>query len=1065
MISGYYRHPTVHADRIAFVSEDDLWEVAADGGRARRLTANPGPSSHPSFSPHGGRLAYTGRDEGVTEVHVMDADGGPPTRLTFHGALSQVVGWDGEDIVYASNAEWPFSNDFRLWRVPSDGGVSRLIEWGPARDMARRPGGDGVVLGRHTADPARWKRYRGGRAGSLWIDRDGSGAFEVLVDLPGNLASPMWIGRRIYFLSDHEGHGNIYSVTPTGRNLERLTDHEQFYARSPSTDGRTIVYHCGADIWVLDVTDGDARRLDVVLPSARPHRNRRFIAPGNHLETASLHPEGHSLAVTVRGGSYTMPLWEGAVRRHGPVSAVRRRLTTWMPDGERIVSVTDESGEERLVVESPDGGDRVVIDADVGRVRSLDPAPAGRERIAVTTHRHQLLLVSVEDGSAVEVHRSPHSWIAGIAWSRDGRWLAFAAATTRTSHTVFLLDTEAHGDPVPIGRPAFDDRAPSFDPEGRFLYFTSSRVFDPVSDTHFHDYGFPTGARPHLVTLRRDVASPFDPVQRPPRAPGAPPTGKDANGNGDDDGPPPVEIDLGGIDERIVAFPVPAGRYGRVVGAKGRVFLVSHPVTGSLTPAKKPQGTLQAWDFSTEKIEQVADGVSGVDVNTSGTVALIRAGKGLRAVAVGWKEDKSSSKETGRASGWIDLSRLRAQVDPAAEWRQMFSEAWRLQRDHYWVEDMAGVDWLSVHDRYLPLVDRVGSRSEFSDLLWEVQGELGTSHAYELGGDYRPVPTYRQGLLGASLEVVRGRWKVADVLVGDPWDPSASSPLAAPGVDVEVGDRIVAVDGVEPDADTPPAALLVDRGGRPVELTVKRGRKAPHTVTVKPLTDESRLRYREWVESNRAAVREATDGRAGYIHIPDMGPPGFAEFHRSLLTEIDLDALVVDVRYNRGGNVSQLLLEKLVRRRRGWEVTRWRAPARFPYDAPAGPMVCVTNEMSGSDGDIFSHSFKLAGLGPLIGTRTWGGVVGIWPQQSLVDGTVTTQPEFGHWFDDVGFSVENYGTDPDIEVAISPQDHAAGRDPQLTRALEELRALMDEASEVVPDMGSRPRLTPPSLAR
>ncbi|HLU53452.1 MAG TPA: PDZ domain-containing protein [Acidimicrobiia bacterium] len=1075
MIQGYYRHPTIRGDRIVFVSEDDLWEVSTDGGRARRLTANPGPSSFPAYSPDGRRIAYTGRDEGVNEVHVMDADGGHPRRLTFHGALSQVVGWDGEDVIYASNAEWPFGNDSRLWAVPSDGGAPRLLPWGPARSIAFQPAGPGKVLGRHTADPARWKRYRGGRVGTLWIDRDGDGEFQPLVRLDGNLTSPMWIGSRIYFISDHEGHGNVYSVTPTGRSLRRHTHHEDFYARHASTDGRHIVYHCGADIWLLDPgSDDGPRRVDIELPSARPHRNRRFISPGRFLETVSIHPAGHSLAATVRGGSFTMGLWEGPVRRHGTVSDVRRRLTTWTADGESIVAVTDETGEDAIVVEAVDGSKRRLIEGDLGRIRSIDVAPAGDARVAVTNHRHQLLIVALDTGRIREVHRNPHSWIAGTAWSPDGRWLAFSAATSRTSHSIHLHDTsKPRSQPTRVTTPGFDDRWPSFDPGGRYLYFTSARVFDPVYDTHFHDYGFPTGTRPHLVTLRGDIPSPFDPAQRPLRAPGSPPpvpprdNGPKKNDEEEADdsspSPEPVEIDLEGIEDRVVAFPMPSGRYGPVLGAKSRAFVLSFPVRGALSESDGPTGRLEAWDFNTEKIEQITDGVSSIGVNADGSVLVVRAGRKVRVVPSSWKDDKSGNSEANRTTGWVDIGRIRAEVDPAREWRQMYSEAWRLQRDHFWYEDMSGVDWREVHDRYLPLVDRVGSRSEFSDLLWEMQGELGTSHAYELGGDYRPVPTYPQGLLGADLEQTRSGWRIGRIPRGDPWDPKATSPLAATGVDAREGDRLVAVDGVEVDTDSDPRSLLVDRGGRPVQLTLKRGRRRPHTVTITPLTDETALRYREWVEANRAAVAEATDGRAGYIHIPDMGPAGFAEFHRYLLSEVDKDGLVVDVRYNRGGNVSQLLLQRLMRRRLGWEVTRWRVPVPFPYDAPAGPMVCITNELAGSDGDIFSHTFKLAGLGPLIGTRTWGGVVGIWPQQSLVDGTVTTQPEFAHWFQDVGFSVENYGTDPDIEVHIAPQDYAAGRDPQLQRAIDELLELMARHEPQIPDLESRVSLAPPRL--
>jgi tricorn protease len=372
------------------------------------------------------------------------------------------------------------------------------------------------------------------------------------------------------------------------------------------------------------------------------------------------------------------------------------------------------------------------------------------------------------------------------------------------------------------------------------------------------------------------------------------------------------------------------------------------------------------------------------------------------------------------------------------------------------------VDWVEVHERYSALLDRVASRSEFSDLLWEMQGELGTSHAYELGGDYRPEPTWSLGRLGVDTEYLRGAWRIVGIPDGDRWDRLASSPLTRPGVEARVGDRILEVDGVATSATRSPESLLVDRARRPTNITLARGRSKPRAVAVTPLASETALRYRDWVNANRRLVHEKSGGRAGYIHIPDMQAWGFSEFHRSWRAEVDKDGLVVDVRFNRGGNVSQLLLQKLARRRLGYRVTRWRDPYAFPTDAPAGPMVCLTNEMAGSDGDIFSHTFKLAGLGPLIGTRTWGGVVGIWPQQSLVDGTITTQPEFGTWFSDVGYEVENYGTTPDIEVVVAPHD-AGGEDPQLTRAVAELVSIIDTWAPVTPDLHTRPTTAPPRL--
>lgn len=1070
-VRGYYRHPTIHDDTVVFVSEDDLWAVDVAGGDARRLTANPGRLSHPRLSPDGALIAYVSRDEGPPEVHVMPAGGGPSRRLSFLGAtVTEVVGWErsGSAVLVATDRAQPFAGWTHLWSVPLDGGSPAPLGWGPARAVSRPRRGAGVVIGRNAFDPARWKRYRGGRTGSLWIDRDGDGSFEELIRLPGNLADPMWIGRRIFFLSDHEGHGNIYSVTPTGRGTRRHTDHEDYYARFAASDGRRIVYHCGADLWLLDPSgDEGPARIDVSIPSARPQLARRFMPPGRFLESADLHPQGHSLALTVRGGAFTMPLWEGSPVRHGSPSRHRRRLAAWMPDGERVATVTDETGEESLVVERADGtGEPTVIRRDLGRIRTLDPAPAGPARVAVTNHRLELLIVDVARGSVRKVHRSPYFWTSGTAWSPDGRWLAYSAATTRTTRNVFLYDTRSRRS-HPVGHPEFDDVLPAFDPDGRHLYFLSGRTFDPVADVHFHDFGFPRGYAPYLVPLSADQRSPFDRAAQPPRAPGSPPPAAGAPGNGETS-PPEVVVDVEGLADRISAFPVSPGRYAAIVPLKGRVALLSFPVEGTLglevIPESGPRGRLEAWDFSTEKLETIAEGVTSAFASADGKVLGIQAGKRIRAVPAGWKDDKSGKDTPGRESGWIDLSRVRVEVAPVDEWRQMYGEAWRLQRDNFWFEDMSGVDWVGVYERYAALLDRVGSRSEFSDLLWEMQGELGTSHAYELGGDYRPTPAVSQGFLGADLRLDRGRWLVDRILEGDPWVSSASSPLAAPGTGLRDGDRLLAIDGVEVGREISPAEALVDKAGRAVTLTVRRGRTAARSVVVTTLRDETPLRYRDWVRRNRERVRELSGGRAGYIHVPDMMYLGFSEFHRAWHHEVDHDGLVVDVRFNRGGNVSQLLLEKLLRRRLGYRVTRWQEPRPFPNDAPAGPMVCLTNENAGSDGDIFSHTFKLHGLGPLIGTRTWGGVVGIWPQHSLVDGTTTTQPEYGTWFADVGYAVENYGTDPDIEVLITPRDYLEGRDPQLETGVEELMKIVRDAP-ARPDFGKAPSRKPPRLPR
>jgi tricorn protease len=478
------------------------------------------------------------------------------------------------------------------------------------------------------------------------------------------------------------------------------------------------------------------------------------------------------------------------------------------------------------------------------------------------------------------------------------------------------------------------------------------------------------------------------------------------------------------------------------------------------------------------------------------------------------------------------LGRLKVSVHPQGEWEQMFREAWRLQRDHFWTEDMSEVDWQTVYHRYFALIPRVSTRGEFSDLMWEMQGELGTSHAYEFGGDYRARPYYGQGFLGAELawNGEAGGYRVGELVVGDVWDANTNSPLAAPGVDIKPGDIIVAVNGQKLDAETSPAQMLVNQAGQEVLLTLlahpktasngngsngsgneveaksvtdvilqdvrpegntpqkdaeeekaanaevesvlpdaappmggTEGSANVRTVVVKTIGSEAPARYRKWVNDNRRKVHEATDGRVGYLHIPDMGAEGYAEFHRGYLAEVDRDALIIDVRYNGGGHVSQLLLEKLARRRLGYDLSRWGGLTPYPVESVSGPLVALTNEHAGSDGDIFCHSFKMLKLGPLVGKRTWGGVIGISPRHPLVDGTVTTQPEYSHWFEDVGWEVENYGTDPDIEVDITPQDYRNGDDPQLARAIQEAMQLIAHEARKMPELTSKPSRALPKL--
>ena len=564
-----------------------------------------------------------------------------------------------------------------------------------------------------------------------------------------------------------------------------------------------------------------------------------------------------------------------------------------------------------------------------------------------------------------------------------------------------------------------------------------------------------------------------------------------------------LQIELEGIEQRVIAFPAPDGRYGQIAGIGSMVFFTCLPVQGLLNnhadwDDEEPEtGTLRAFNFKEYKTETIADNVLWFDLSRNRKKLLYFNGRRLRVINAGEKTPGENGH--GRRTGWIELNRVKVSVTSQREWEQMFREAWRLQRDYFWNEAMSDVDWQTVFQHYFPLIERVSTRGEFSDLMWEMQGELGTSHAFEYDGHYRWPPYFNQGFLGATLtwEAAARGYRISDLIVGDAWESNSTSPLAAPGVDIQPGDLLLAINGQRVDEAVGPAQLLVNQANNEILLTLaprleKRPEKADEaeataetngqpaigtnklpspangkaknrSVVVRAMAGETDARYRAWINHNRAQVHAASNGRVGYVHIPDMQAHGYAEFHRGYLAEVARDALIIDVRYNSGGHVSPLILEKLTRRRIGYELSRWGGLAPYPHDSVAGPLVALANEQAGSDGDIFCHAFKLLKLGPLIGKRTWGGVVGISPHQKLVDGTTTTQPEFSFWFEDVGWAVENYGTDPDIEVDITPQEYAQGKDPQLERAISEILRLLEATPIHRPDTQIRPSRALPKL--
>jgi tricorn protease len=1073
---GYCRYAAVSGDRVAFVCEDDVWIAPLAGGPAVRLTATPGVCSTPRFSPDGTQIAFAATDEGNAEVYAVPAAGGKPRRLTFlGGTLTTVSGWtpDGSEILFVSNPNAWYERDTRGFAVSPSGGTPRPLGLGHMRAIAPGPG-TRMAIGRNADDPARWKRYHGGTSGEIWIDAAGEGEFEHLALPDGNPVWPMWIGDRIYFAADHEGLGNIYSCALDGSDVQRHTHHGEYYARFPSTDGSRIVYTAGAALFCYDVKSGETQEVDVTMPSAASQTARKFL-PGTHtLDEFAPSPDGTKLAVIARGQPFTMPFWEEAPVGHGAGSTVRYRCIAWLSDGNRFATTTDVNGFEQIAIHEVDGSKEPVLvtSGDVGRVTELVASPV-KDVVAFANHRYELIAVDLRDGTPRVLDKSVGNRVTGLAFSPDGRYLAYAWSPLDQAVSIIRVVKLKSGEIHDVTPQLRADESPAWDPEGRYLYFISTRDFDPVYDALQFDLSFPQAQRPFVATLRADVPNPFTPKPKPVHR------DLDHDREGEekkkDPGPPRLEIDFDGIRGRILAFPVDEGEYDQIVAVRNRVLFTKFEVRGIKPQSRSwdeedTAGTLLAYDFETQRAATVATDVSEIALAADHHTLLYRSHEKLRAIDALAElpddhDDPKPPSEPGRKSGWIDLDRISVEIEPRDEWRQMYREAWRLQTEHYWLEDMADIDWDRVRDRYEAVLSRVRTRAELSDLIWEMHGELGTSHAYEYGGDLREPPQYRRGFLGADYvyDDAAGGWRITRILRGDSWNPQSDSPLAEPGLNVREGDVLAAIGGKKLDREFGPNHALVNAAGREVSIVIRSGSQE-RAITAKALASEQSLRYRAWVDAQRKYVHEATGEKIGYVHIPDMGPWGFSEFHRGYLSEFDRSGLIVDVRYNRGGHVSPLLLEKLARKRVGYDIARYsQKPFPYPPESVAGPLVAITNQFAGSDGDIFSHCFKLYKLGPLVGKRTWGGVVGINPYHRLVDGTITTQPEFSFWFKDVGWKVENYGTDPDYDVDIAPHDYRENKDPQLDFAIRLVATAAENFHETYPDLATRTSLSLPAL--
>jgi len=1067
---GYLRYPDLHGDRVVFVAEADLWIAPVDGGAAHRLTTDVGSESFPRFSPDGKSIAFTGEYDGNADVFIVATEGGEPRRLTWHPGADIVVGWSpgGERVLFASSREQPHGSS-ELFAVAAGGGDAEKlpIGWATHLDIESASGRWAFT---RTRGGGTWKRYRGGTAQSIWVGSAERADFREVTTFEGMNAFPMGHGGRIYYLGDAGGTANLWSMNADGADHEQHTNLGRWDARYPAMgpDGR-IVFVLAGDLQLFDPSTGSVGKLDISLPSDRVLTRVRYPNTAGSLNWFELAPDGSRLAVTTRGEIFSVPVEEGLTLPVTRGSGARESWGHFDSEGKRIVYVTDELREEEIRITDAWGRGEPEVVKPVGKSGwHFPPVFSPDDKwIAYSDQTQALYIVSAEGGKSKKVDRCDEWVITDYRWSPDSRWLAYSKGSRTDYRSIYVYDVQ-EGETHPVTHETTNDYSPAWDPDGRFLYFLSDRYTNPLLGSRDMENVNINPTRPYLALLRPDVDNPFA------KRAGLPPEedGEEEDDEGEDeekgekdeedkkDEAKPVEIEFDGLAERVIEFPVKPGQYYSLDATKTHVFYVAAPMVGMadwgpLFGSPEPRSTLMQFDLAAKKAKPFMEGISGYDLARSADKIAVKKQPGeiyVLGASAPPGPDLSESK--------VAMDAVVVEVDPLEEWAQIYYEGWRHMRDFYWDPGLGDVDWEAVRDQYATLLPRLAARDDLRDLMAEMIGELSTSHTYVWGGDAgRRVPGRPTGLLGADFAREGDFFRVERTYRGAPAD-NERSPFAEAGVGVAEGDYLLAINHLPFSADLPFHAHLEGLAGSPILMTVndKPSREGARDVVVTPLGNEHGVRYADWVRRNREYVAEKSGGKIGYVHIPDMMDAGMIEFNTWFYPQLDREGMVVDVRWNGGGFVSQMIVERFRRAVISFNRNRGGGVSTYPYRTLNGPFVVLTNEHAGSDGDIFPAAIQLEGLAPVIGMRSWGGVVGINSVRPMVDGGMLTQPASAWWDPKLGWGLENRGVVPDIPVQNLPQELGRGVDTQLERALAEVLRLHAERPPLAPEFGPvRPR--------
>ena len=1085
------RFPDVWHDRIVFSYAGDLWTVGTRGGTATRLTSNPGLELFGKFSPDGRFIAFTGQYGGDEQVYVMPSGGGAPRQLTFYpapgplaerwGYDNQVYGWtpDGTAVLFRSARDGYMLTDSKLYTVPMNGGAATALPMPVSGAGHYSPDGKRIVYSPLWRDFRSEKRYQGGWANDLFIfDLTHPSLLQVTND-PRTDRDPMWIGDAVYFNSDRTGVFNLFRYDIATGQTSQLTHYQDWDVRWPSADADgQIVYESDGELHVYDTRDDQDRALSIVVPADGTTTRPQTVNAADNIESLTLSPGGERVGIVARGDVFSVPVEHGVTRNLTHSSTAHEREAAWSAGGKRLAYVSDRSGEEEIYVQAQDGNDPAVQISSGSSSRLYSPRWSGDDRrIAFSDSTGRLYVIDVASRRRVAVARDPADLTLDYCWSPDGRYLSYSLNEPNGFSGVYLWSA-ADGKSRRITPQFFNAHSPAWAPNGELLYFLSERGYQPLLSTIEFDFATDRQTGIFAVTLRKDVKNPFGIRDDEPG--GDKKDGKDAHGDKDRDTvrgkdinkdrekrrdkskenfKGAIKIEFEGIEQRAIRVPLETDNLTSLVAGDETLL---YQRSGAPYYGRDPgvKAGVMAYSIRDREARPVAEDVVAWAATADRKHVLAQ----LSSKEIKYFEVGTDSKSPAEDAKTVSLAGLVTTRIPAAEWREIFAEVWRRYRDYFYVENMHGYDWRKLRAQYQPLLDFVGSRADLNYVIAEMISELTVQHAYIEGGDLGLPKRPFVALPGArfELDAKSGRYRIARIFAGENEEERYRSPLTEVGVDAHVGDYVLSINGRELKAGTDPYELLQAAPNQPAEWRVSATAdgKAARTVRYQPLASENSLLYLAWVAGNRARVDRMSQGRLGYIHLPDMGEAGIREFIKWWYPQVRKEGLVVDVRDNGGGNISQLLIERLARTLHGTTFARnHEAADTYPHVVQPGPKVALINEDTASDGDIFANAFRQWKIGALIGKRTWGGVIGIDDHGPLLDGGTVFVPEFGTADENGRWIIEGHGVDPDIVVEQDPVKVLEGHDPQLERGVQELMKLLPATPAGLPQRAAPPDKT------